>query len=319
MTPPLESAPREIAARMRGAYLGLAIGDALGATVEFLTAGEIADQYGEHRDIIGGGWLKLRPGQVTDDTEMALAMGRAIIEAGDWDLARIAAHWVDWLRSRPIDVGNTCRRGLQRVIRDGTLAGPPHDGDAGNGACMRLLPAVLFAGGDPGQLRRCLLEQARVTHHHPLSDAACRCLGEMTAALIAGARLAEVREHANALIAEHRSFRFEPYPRRATGYVVDTVQTVFHALFSTDSFESCVLRTVNLGGDADTTGAIAGMLAGAAYGVQSIPRRWLRRLDRNIHQEIIRQCATLPQLPNASPPDREAPPVTSAQDAVRAG
>lgn len=291
-------------ARVRGAYLGLAVGDALGATVEFLTPGEIAHQYGEHRDIVGGGWLKLRPGQVTDDTEMSLAMGRAILEHGDWYLAEIAEHWVDWLRSRPIDVGNTCRRGLQRVIRDGSLEGQPHDGDAGNGACMRLLPAVLFAGGDRERLHRCLLEQARVTHHHPLSDAACLCLGAMTGGLLSGASISDVRKHADALVASHRNFRFEPYPRRATGYVVDTVQTVFHALFTTDSFEACLLRTVNLGGDADTTGAIAGMLAGAAYGEDAIPRRWLRRLDADVAREIGKQCADLTQLPTATPPRR---------------
>lgn len=299
---PANDLDADFAVRARGAYLGLAIGDALGATVEFLTAGEIARQYGEHRNIVGGGWLKLRPGQITDDTEMSLAMGEAIVEAGDWDLARIAANWTEWLKGKPIDVGNTCRRGLQRVIRDGSLQGPPHDGDAGNGACMRLLPAVLYAGGNDARLARCLLEQARVTHHHPLSDAACLCVGRIAGALLAGASLADVRPFADALVAEHRNFRFDPYPRRATGYVVDTVQTVFHALFSTDSFEACLIRTVNYGGDADTTGAIAGMLAGAAYGEASLPLRWRRRLDPDVTRRIGEQCRALPSLATATPP-----------------
>lgn len=279
--------------RALGAYLGLAVGDALGATVEFLTPSEIRHQYGELRDIVGGGWLKLKPGQVTDDTQMSLALGAAILESRGWDLRNIAEHWLAWLRAKPIDVGNTCRRGLVRYGRDGSLEGAFSDGDAGNGALMRNLPAVLFAFRDPALLARCSLAQAHVTHHHPLSDAATLCFAHMLAALLHGGHwrdnLAKLRTHAKALVEAHRQFRFEPYPKRATGYVVDTVQTVLHAFFSTDSFEACVIRTVNCGGDADTTGAIAGMLAGAHYGAAAIPERWLKRLDSQVRVEIARQ------------------------------
>ena len=138
----------DLQARALGAYLGLAIGDALGATVEFMTSGEIRRQYGVHRDIVGGGWLKLKPGQVTDDTEMSLAMGRAIIAAGGFDLHAIADAWAAWLKRRPIDVGNTCRRGIQRYLIDGSLDKPFSEGDAGNGALMRNLPVILLAHRD---------------------------------------------------------------------------------------------------------------------------------------------------------------------------
>jgi ADP-ribosyl-[dinitrogen reductase] hydrolase len=283
--------------RALGAYLGLAVGDALGATVEFLTPGEIRHQYGELTEIVGGGWLKLKPGQVTDDTQMSLALGAAIIEAGTWDLKRIADHWGTWLRSKPIDVGNTCRRGLTRYLRDGSLEAPFSDGDAGNGALMRNLPTVLHAFRDPDRLARCSIEQAHVTHNHPFSDAATLCFARMLAIFLQGGprrdHLAAARRIADALVAEHRQFRFEPYPKRATAYVVDTAQTVLHTFFSTDSFESCLVKTVNLGGDADTTGAIAGMLAGAHYGVAAIPARWLRRLDRTVRQDIEHQAMAL--------------------------
>lgn len=283
--------------RALGAYLGLAVGDALGATVEFLTPSEIRHQYGELRDIVGGGWLRLKAGQVTDDTQMSLALGAAILEAGGWDLHNIAAHWLAWLKSKPIDVGNTCRRGLVRFGRDGSLESPFSDGDAGNGALMRVLPAILFAFRDMTLLERCALEQAQVTHNHPLSDAATLCFARMLADLLAGGHwrdnLAKLRAHAKALVDAHRQFRFDPYPKRSTGYIVDTVQTVLHAFFATDSFESCLVRTVNCGGDADTTGAIAGMLAGAHYGVDGIPVRWLKRLDRKVRDEIARQVDDL--------------------------
>ena len=90
----------------------------------------------------------------------------------------------------------------------------------------------------------------------------------------------------DALVAGHRNFRFDPYPKRCTGYVVDTLQTVCHCFFTTDSLEECLVETVNLGGDADTNGAIAGMLAGAYYGEEALPYRWLRRLDRPVQAHI---------------------------------
>lgn len=279
--------------RARGAYLGLAVGDALGGPVEFMTAGEIRHTYGELREMVGGGWLKLKPGQITDDTQMSLAMGGAIVASGGWELRGIADAWVEWLRSRPIDIGNTCRRGLQRYIADGTLDKPAHEGDAGNGALMRNLPAVLYAWRDAERLRELSLQQAHVTHHHPQSDAAVVAFAQMSAALINGDGLAAARHHADALVAEHRVFRFEPYPQRASGYVVDTVQTVLHALFTTTSFEDCVVRAANLGGDADTNAAIAGWLAGAAYGEAAIPRRWLKKLARQVRAEIDAQTAAL--------------------------
>jgi ADP-ribosyl-[dinitrogen reductase] hydrolase len=87
-------------------------------------------------------------------------------------------------------------------------------------------------------------------------------------------------------VAAYPTFRFEPYPGLATGYVVDTLQTVFHNFFRSRSFEECIINTVNQGGDADTTGAIAGGLAGAYYGLEEIPRRWQKKMDRRVLTEL---------------------------------
>ena len=293
------TAASTLAERARGAYLGLAIGDALGSTVEFLTAGEIRAQYGIHKHLMGGGWLRLKPGQVTDDTQMALALGEAIIERGGWDLKAIADRWLLWLKSKPVDVGNTCRRGLTRYMREGTLAAQMHEADAGNGACMRNLPVVLLAVGDASRLETFTLEQCHVTHNHPLSDAATLATARMTAALLRGEGLEAARRIADALVVEHRCFRFEPYPKRSSAYIVDTVQTVFHGLFTSESFEDCLVKIVNLGGDGDTTGAIAGMLAGAAYGEAAIPPRWLRRLDTKVRETAKEQAVRLLRLGGA--------------------
>jgi len=107
--------------RALGSFLGLAIGDALGATVEFMLAREIAAQHKIHKEIIGGGWLHLKPGRVTDDTEMALAMGSAVIDSDGWNTRVIADAFVAWMRRRPIDIGNSCRRGICHYMATGNL------------------------------------------------------------------------------------------------------------------------------------------------------------------------------------------------------
>ena len=142
--------------RALGAYLGLAVGDALGATVEFMTRGEIAAKYGVHQKIIGGGWLHLKPGQVTDDTQMSLHLGRSLVRAGGLNLEDLCEEFACWLKSKPIDVGNTCRRGIQRYIVHGTTQTPYHEGDAGNGAVMRALPLFLATWNDAGRMERWL-------------------------------------------------------------------------------------------------------------------------------------------------------------------
>lgn len=282
--------------RALGAYLGLAVGDALGATVEFMLPREIVYQYGTHRDIIGGGWLKLKAGRVTDDTEMALALGRALLASDGWNANAVADSFVAWLKSKPVDIGNTCRRGIQRYMLDGSLSGPLSEGDAGNGAAMRLLPVAISTWNDDEAFRRQVLQQARITHNHPLSDAATMALGEMTRILLQGGGVKECREVVKVLLVEYPKFQFHPYPGRASGYIVDTMQTVLHHFFITDSFESLVVDTVNRGEDADTTGAIAGMLGGALYGASAIPRRWVNKLESKVVSEIHQQVSGLLNL-----------------------
>jgi ADP-ribosyl-[dinitrogen reductase] hydrolase len=285
--------------RALAAFLGFAAGDALGATVEFMTRGEIAAEYGVHRDIIGGGWLRLKAGRVTDDTEMALALGRSIVRRGRLEAQDVCEEFAAWLRSGPIDVGNTCRRGIRRFITNGTTEGQFAEGDAGNGASMRVLPVALATFHQPAKAEAWILTQARITHNHPLSDEACLTLVQMVHALLGGQNKQEVRGIAGRLTEKHGAFRFDPYPGRSSAFVVDTIQTVFHFYFSTNAFADCVIAAVNQGGDADTTGALAGMLAGAAYGQAAIPSHWLSKLDRNVSAEICRQ---VPQLLSIAPP-----------------
>lgn len=279
--------------RALGAYLGFAVGDALGATVEFMTRGEIAAAYGFHVRMVGGGWLKLKPGQVTDDTEMTLCVGRALVQCGGWNLQAVCEEFAKWLRSVPVDVGNTCRRGIRRYILDGSMATPFNEGDAGNGACMRNLPVALATLKDDEAFRRWTLEQCHITHNHPLSDDATLALGRMVQRLVLGGGILDCREEARALTSKHRQFRFERYRGPCSAFIVDTVRTVLHHYFLADSIRNCISATINEGGDADTAGALAGMLAGATYGAASIPQPWLKRLDKAVTAEIRTQ---VPQL-----------------------
>ena len=305
---PVISSGLSLSDRALGAYLGFAVGDALGATVEFMTPGEIVARYRVHQEIVGGGWLRLKPGQITDDTQMSLALGGALLARGGWDLRAVAEAFAVWMRSRPVDIGHTCRRGIRRFLLEGTLSAAPATDSAGNGAAMRNLPVALATLGDPAALAEYSLAQAHLTHHHPLSDAATLALGRMTQALLRGGGIGDGRRIADALAARHPEFCFAPWPGRTTGYIVDTVQTVFDAFFRTASFEACLVEVVNRGGDADTTGALAGQLAGARYGLQGIPARWLRRLDATVNVAIRIQTAGLLALAARRNPC-SAPPV----------
>jgi ADP-ribosyl-[dinitrogen reductase] hydrolase len=282
--------------RALGSFLGLAIGDALGATVEFMTAHEIAAQYKLHKEIIGGGWLRLKPGGVTDDTEMALALGSALIASDGWNLRAIADAFVNWMRSNPVDIGNACRRGISNYISSSSLCVPPAEENGGNGAAMRNLPTVFVSLASEELLIQCSLKQAHLTHNHPQSDAATAALACMTRRLLLEGEQAACNQIADSLIARQPAFAFKPWPGHASGYIVHTVQTVFDGFFNTGSFEDYLVRVVNRGGDADTTGALAGQLAGALYGVQGIPAHWLKKLDPKVTAAIYIQTQKLLNL-----------------------
>ncbi|HET9596474.1 MAG TPA: ADP-ribosyl-[dinitrogen reductase] hydrolase [Anaeromyxobacteraceae bacterium] len=305
MTPLSHHIP-DVVDRARAAFVGLAVGDALGATVEFMTASEIRASLGVHREVRGGGWLRLRPGAVTDDTEMSLAAARSLAAEGRFVPRAVADALVAWLRSRPADVGNTCRRGLRRYILDGSLEGPSSQGDAGNGAAMRVLPFAIATLASRASLERDAVLQAHLTHHHPLSDAACVLVGRVVHRACLGLSMGQLRSVADEAAARVPGLRFVPYPGLSTAYVGDTLPTVLHHLFSTASFEECLVGIVNQGGDADTTGAIAGAIAGAYYGPDAIPRRWVAKLDGHLVAELealAKRLVALSPLARGEAPD----------------
>jgi ADP-ribosyl-[dinitrogen reductase] hydrolase len=286
----------EIASRATAAFLGVALGDALGAPAEFMTAGEIRAKYGLLQEMVGGGWLRLKPGQVTDDTDMSICIARGIVEAQGWDLNVIARQFAAWLKTRPIDVGDTCRRGIRNFMLHGQLETQPNQWDGGNGALMRMVPVALFTLGNAELLQRCATQQAHLTHNNPLSDAACCCYGRLLHLALTGREKSRIRREVDAFVTAYPTFSFEPYHGLATGYVVDTFQTVCHYFFRGRNFEECVVGAVNQGGDADTTGAIIGGLAGAYYGLENLPSRWMKKLAKHSRAEIEDLAAQMIRL-----------------------
>lgn len=290
--------------RAVAAYLGLALGDALGATVEFMTPREIVVVHGVHDRIRGGGWLKLKPGEVTDDTTMSLALGRAILAEGRVDALAAARAFDDWMRAKPVDIGNTVRRGILSFRRTGYAAVPACDQDAGNGAAMRILPVALATlAQDEAAVGAACRAQAHVTHHNSLSDAACACLALMVRDALGGAdRDALWQRRVLPLIDAFPQFAFHGRRREnPSGYVVETLQAVFQAVQATHGFRDCLVDVVNRGGDADTTGAIAGMLAGTLYGLEALPTDWLHALQPAVEQACRSQAADLLELPRSAP------------------
>lgn len=274
--------------RYRGALVGAAVGDALGATLEFMSREDIARQFGQLRDIVGGGWLHLPKGEVTDDTQMALCIARSLAERGAFDGDDIAARFVEWYRSNPPDIGNTTRDALVRLA-----AGVPwqeagrqtHEkmrpNDASNGSVMRCAPVALYARADPEANARYSAGSSRITHANPLCIAGCVALNAAIAALLTDPNANALAVAVSATDDETVRASLLAVPDQnaesldAGGYVLATLQSSFWALMAHDTLEDAIIAAVNLGQDADTTGAVAGALAGARWGYSAIPDRWL--------------------------------------------
>jgi ADP-ribosylglycohydrolase len=290
--------------RQRGILIGLAVGDALGAAVEFRAPGTFEPVTG-FRD---GGPHGLDAGEWTDDTSMALALADSIATAG-WDLNDQARRYVQWWRhgvysvnGRCFDIGITTRWALSRFeeMEDARKSGDSSERASGNGSIMRLAPvAVRHVDRFPDdlvELGRFAAESSLPTHASPQCLSACRYLALIQCGLLHGIDRDEVLspdwQPLNQLRAidplhpavdeiARGSFRHRQPPEIAgTGYVVKSLEAALWAFHTAQNFEDAVLRAVNLGDDADTTGAVCGQIAGACWGEDRIPAPWRRGLAR---------------------------------------
>lgn len=292
--------------RFLGALLGLAAGDALGTTLEFKAPGTFAPI----DDMVGGGPFGLRPGEWTDDTAMALCLAESLVERGGFDARDQMDHYLRWRDEGYLsstgscfDIGGTVVEALRHYERTGDpFSGPTDPQTAGNGSLMRLAPVALFYAGDPRQAVERAAESSRTTHGAAEAVDACRYMAGLLVGALQGRGKEELLSPAFcpveglwheqplapavAEVAGGSFRRREPPEIRGTGYVVRSLEAALWAFDRTEEFREGALRAVNLGDDADTTGAVYGQLAGAFYGVAAIPEDWLARLARR--EEIAR-------------------------------
>ncbi|MEN9253200.1 MAG: ADP-ribosylglycohydrolase family protein [Thermostichales cyanobacterium BF4_bins_65] len=272
--------------RYRGCLLGLAVGDALGTTLE------------------SGGSLDLPLQPWTDDTSMALCLGTSLLAVPGFDALDQMRRYLAWyergyLSSRGVcfGIGHTTRQALERF----RLTGDPWCGSAdprraGNGSLMRLAPVPMFYGRDRQQGIHWAGESSRTTHGAEECVDACRLLAAMLVAALQG-------EEKAAILAQPADFLTSPsiqalaqgqYRRKSrddihnSGYVVHSLEAALWCFWQSHSFGEAVQLAVSLGGDADTIAAICGQLAGAFYGASGIPGAWLAGLAR---QELISELA----------------------------
>ncbi|HYO30461.1 MAG TPA: ADP-ribosylglycohydrolase family protein [Thermomicrobiales bacterium] len=280
--------------RYAGCLLGLACGDALGGPVEFLSRQEVAAAHPDGvREFRGGGWLHLNPGEVTDDTQLTLALARALTERG-LDLDLFAAELLAWYHSDPKDIGTTTRRDLEALAagvepeRAGAVAvaGLAAGGGASNGAGMRCAPVALRFRKDRRRLEGASLASARVTHAEPRAAWATVAVNNGIVHLLNGGSLADLPAAAVEGTAEPEvraavlaAPGMEAGRARAGGFVVETLRAAFWSVVHAGSAEEAIVAAVGFGDDADTTGAVAGALAGAHWGASALPDRWLTVLQ----------------------------------------
>ena len=295
---------------IKGALYGVAVGDALGAPLEFMSAEQIERRHGLVTEMIGGGWLNVEPGEITDDTQMTLAVAEGIAEEPENPIEAIGERFVAWARSGPKDIGGTCSRSIHGAAAGGDKR-PPEDAwfkaskdtaigngnrSGGNGALMRTVY--------PGLYYKQRLEAvevataiAQMTHWDENSNRACEIYTDMlyliTEAVIKQGEAADKNKIIDETL-QGTPYRLDRLAKRTedmnpTGYVVDSMKCAVTAAFwNAESFEEAIIAAANMGGDADTIAAITGGLAGAYYGYEAIPERWIKELAPEVKVRLDR-------------------------------
>ena len=297
--------------RFRGCLLGLAVGDALGTTREF----EERDTYKHIVDMIGGGPFRLQPGQWTDDTSMALCLTNSLIEMNGFDAADQMERYVHWWREGYLsstgecfDIGMTTSDALESFEDTGDpYSGSADPYSAGNGSLMRLAPVPMFYASSPEQAIYYSAESSKTTHAADEAVDACRYFAGLLVGALNGVdkdtllspRYSPIEGlwKANPLAKNVAAIADGSFKRKSrdqissSGYVVHTLEAVLWAFYHTQNFRDGALKVVNLGDDADTTGAIYGQIAGAHYGLPDIPPSWRERVT--MKTEIISWAESL--------------------------
>ncbi|MGV8151762.1 MAG: ADP-ribosylglycohydrolase family protein [Candidatus Nanoarchaeia archaeon] len=275
--------------RIKGCIYGLATGDALGATLEFLDEDKIKEYYGDNglRDIIGGGWLRLYPGEYTDDTQLMKCLASSLIEKQKFDPGDIALKYVAWKNTNPKDIGSTTLKAIEN-LENGAHPSASGINKPSNGSLMRTSPIALVSKRNKIPIYSSL--DSCITHSHGHCMDICAINNLIIHDLI---NSGDELEYVTNNILKERNYRcydsilrIGRVPTKPSGYVIETFQAVLYSLMMNKDFESTIITAINLGGDSDTVGAITGAIAGAAYGIESIPKRWIERIKDYEERQI---------------------------------
>ncbi|HOU28512.1 MAG TPA: ADP-ribosylglycohydrolase family protein [Thermoleophilia bacterium] len=279
--------------RFRGTLLGLAVGDALGAPAEFLTAEQVVEKYGVITEMLGGGVFDVAPGEVTDATEMMLCVAESLVAHGAFAPDDIMRRLAQWLDSRPYHVSLTVRAALISY-RSGTpwdlasrrayeiLGGPT----ACNGSLIRCAPIALLYRADAATRLEVSLRESTLTHFDRLAGWSCAAFNDLVVAALHDRLLDELPAITRSFDDEDRRvaalLRDTPGAEveeiTSSAFVIDTLRTALWTVLNAADFEHAATIAVNLGNDATAAGAVTGALAGAVYGASGIPPRWLEGL-----------------------------------------
>jgi ADP-ribosyl-[dinitrogen reductase] hydrolase len=280
--------------RLIGSLVGLAVGDAVGTTVEFKPRGS----FPLVTDMTGGGPFRLPVGYWTDDTSMALCLAESLIEYPQLDRHDLLTRFSMWYKNgynsstgRCFDIGNTTVSALEEFIHSGQTTNNPEDFYAGNGSIMRLSPAAIANHSNLREAQKIAREQSETTHANSKATGSSELLAEMLIRAYSANKKADVIDiecqmHWPVSVCDIVATGVERKKEqeiKSSGYVIDTLEAAVWSFLTTDSFEAAVLRAVNLGYDADTVGAVTGQIAGAYYGETGIPKHWLEKLYNHEH------------------------------------
>jgi ADP-ribosyl-[dinitrogen reductase] hydrolase len=269
--------------KIRGGLFGLACGDALGCTTEFMTPKEIKTKFGIHSTITGGGPFHFLPGEVTDDTDMAICVAKGILRAPHNPIEAIGQEFLNWEAKKPKDIGMTIMQAISfydEVDGWAFAAKRAHDvlgqKSAGNGSVMRVLPVAL-AYNNPSMMMRIAHAQSKLTHYDNAAADACVIYTKIAYRLLRGEPLL------TALTSEIEATRYisalyEKPVSTPDAYVVHTMEWMVHILTTTDSYLDAIVVSANAGYDSDTLAAMVGGLAGIYYGYDSIPTDYIDSL-----------------------------------------
>ncbi|MDF3839222.1 ADP-ribosylglycohydrolase family protein [Cupriavidus basilensis] len=276
--------------RYLGCLLGLASGDALGTTVEFSPRGSFAPL----TDMVGGGPFDLPAGAWTDDCSMALCLAHSLLHRQGFHAVDQMNRYCNWAElgylsstGECFDIGSTVARALAAYRGSGDpFSGSTDPSSAGNGSLMRLAPVPMYYWRDPARVIHFCGESARTTHGAPEAVDSTRLFGAQLRAALAGADKETVLfrsgyqpgEPKVGAIAAGEWRGKDESAIRGSGYAVASLEAALWCFWQSEDFATAVLRAANLGDDADTTAAICGQIAGAYYGVDSIPAHWRERL-----------------------------------------